>query len=67
VLEGAGFLADMGDAKGIAEGIRKVQAMTPEERNALGKKGRAKVLEQFELSKAAKAFWDVHKQVVNVK
>jgi glycosyltransferase involved in cell wall biosynthesis len=64
VLEGAGFLADMGDARGIAEGIRKVQAMTPEERNALGKKGRAKVLEQFELSKAAKAFWDVHRQVL---
>jgi glycosyltransferase involved in cell wall biosynthesis len=64
VLEGAGFLADMGDAAGIAEGIRKVQAMTPEERNALGKKGRAKVLEKFELSKAAKAFWDVHKKVL---
>ena len=64
VLAGAGFLADMGDARGIAEGIRKVQAMTPEERNALGKKGRAKVLEQFELSKAAKAFWDAHKQVL---
>jgi glycosyltransferase involved in cell wall biosynthesis len=64
VLEGAGFLANMGDAAGVAEGIRKVQAMTPEARNALGKKGRAKVLEQFELSKAAKAFWDLHKQVL---
>jgi glycosyltransferase involved in cell wall biosynthesis len=64
VLEGAGFLADMGDAGGIAEGIRKVQALSPEQRNALGKKGRAKVLEQFELSKAATAFWDAHKRVL---
>jgi glycosyltransferase involved in cell wall biosynthesis len=64
VLEGAGFLADMGDAAGVAKGIRAVQALTPEQRRELGKKGRAKVLEQFELSKAAKAFWDAHKRVL---
>lgn len=67
VLEGAGFLADMGDAAGIAKGIRAVQTMTPEQRHELGKKGRAKVLEQFELSKAAKAFWDAHKRVLENK
>lgn len=60
ILEGAGILAEVGDAKSIAEGIRKMQRLTKEERAALGKRGREKILETFELSKAAKVFWDAH-------
>jgi glycosyltransferase involved in cell wall biosynthesis len=60
ILEGAGILAEVGDAKSIAEGIRKMQALSKEERAALGKRGREKILETFELSKAAKVFWDAH-------
>lgn len=65
VLEGCGFVGKMGQPATIAEGIRKMQALSPEERRVLGKKGRAKVLENFELSKAAKIFWEVHKAVLN--
>jgi glycosyltransferase involved in cell wall biosynthesis len=65
VLEGCGFVGKMGQPATIAEGIRKMQALTPEARKALGKKGRAKVLENFELSKATKVFWDAHKAILN--
>jgi glycosyltransferase involved in cell wall biosynthesis len=64
VLEGVGFIGKMGQPATIAEGIRKMQALSPEERKALGKKARAKVLENFELSKATKIFWDAHKNVL---
>jgi glycosyltransferase involved in cell wall biosynthesis len=60
ILEGAGILAEIGNAKSIAEGIRKMQRLSKEERAKLGKRGREKILETFELSKAAKVFWDAH-------
>jgi glycosyltransferase involved in cell wall biosynthesis len=64
VLEGVGFVGKMGDPASIAKGIRSMQALSNDERHALGKKGRAKVLENFELSKATKIFWDAHKNVL---
>jgi glycosyltransferase involved in cell wall biosynthesis len=67
LLEGAGFLANVGDAASIADGIRAVQALSSEQRRNMGQIGRARVLEQFELSKAAKAFWDAHKRVLEGK
>jgi glycosyltransferase involved in cell wall biosynthesis len=60
ILEGAGILAEVNDAKSIAEGIRQMQKLSKEERARLGKRGREKILETFELSKAAKVFWDAH-------
>jgi glycosyltransferase involved in cell wall biosynthesis len=60
ILEGAGILAEVNDAKSIAEGIRQMQKLSREERARLGKRGREKILETFELSKAAKVFWDAH-------
>jgi glycosyltransferase involved in cell wall biosynthesis len=60
ILEGAGILAEVNDPKSIAEGIRKMQKLSPEERAKLGKRGREKILETFELSKAAKVFWEAH-------
>ncbi len=65
VLEGCGFVGKMGQPQTIAQGIRQMQALSPDQRKALGKKGRAKVLENFELSKATKIFWDAHKAVLN--
>jgi glycosyltransferase involved in cell wall biosynthesis len=60
ILEGAGILAEVDDVQSVAEGIRKMQRLSKEERAALGKRGREKILETFELSKAAKVFWDAH-------
>jgi glycosyltransferase involved in cell wall biosynthesis len=60
ILEGAGILAEINDAKSIANGIRQMQKLSREERAKLGKRGREKILETFELSKAAKVFWDAH-------
>ncbi len=65
VLEGCGFVGKMGQPETIAKGIRQMQALSADERKALGKKGRAKVLENFELSKATKIFWDAHKAILN--
>jgi glycosyltransferase involved in cell wall biosynthesis len=65
ILEGAGVLTEVGDAKSIAEGIRQMQRLSREERAALGKRGREKILETFELSKAAKVFWDAHIDFLN--
>jgi glycosyltransferase involved in cell wall biosynthesis len=60
ILEGAGILAEVNDVRSIAEGIRAMQKLSKEERAKLGKRGREKILETFELSKAAKVFWDAH-------
>ncbi len=60
ILEGAGILVEVNDPSSIANGIRKMQNLSKLERAALGKKGREKILETFELSKAAKVFWDAH-------
>ncbi len=60
ILEGAGILAEMGNVQSVAEGIRKMQKLSRAERAVLGKRGREKILETFELSKAAKVFWDAH-------
>lgn len=65
ILEGAGILAEVNDAKSIAEGIRQMQKLSPTERAKLGKRGREKILETFELSKAAKVFWDAHIDFLN--
>jgi glycosyltransferase involved in cell wall biosynthesis len=66
VLEGCGFVGKMGQPATIAEGICKMQALSPAERHALGKKGRAKVIENFELNKATTIFWNAHKDVLKM-
>lgn len=64
VLEGCGFVGKMGQPATIAEGIRKMQALSPAERHALGQKGRAKVIENFNLHKATAVFWNAHRDVL---
>lgn len=65
ILKGAGFLSEMGDAAGLAENIRAMQALTPEQRHMLGERGRIKVIRNFSRSHSARVFWNIHKAVLN--
>jgi glycosyltransferase involved in cell wall biosynthesis len=60
LIEGVGFLAAMGDAPGLAAAITRMQKLTCEERAALGKKARARVVEQYELHRSTELFWQTH-------
>jgi glycosyltransferase involved in cell wall biosynthesis len=65
ILKGAGFLSEMGDAAGLAENIRAMQALTPEQRHMLGERGRIKVIRNFSRAHSARVFWNIHRAVLN--
>lgn len=60
MLEGSGFLANRNDPKSIAEAMRKMNTLSPEERQKMGQKGRQQVVKRHELKQAGEVFWQAH-------
>ena len=60
LLEGAGFLAERGRSAAIAEAIRSMQALSPDERRAMGGRGRARIEREYDLDLVAERFWNAH-------
>lgn len=53
---GCGICLESGDVSGIIKAIRTLAAMSPEEREAMGRKGKDAVLSEYEYSKLAERF-----------
>ncbi|MBC7186568.1 MAG: glycosyltransferase family 4 protein [Calditrichaeota bacterium] len=49
VREGAGILVEPGDVRGLAQALRRVAAMSPAERQEMGRTGRAVVEKEFNI------------------
>lgn len=60
LIEGVGFLADIGDASSLAAAIARMQSLSREERKAMGKKARERVAEKYDLKRSAELFWQTH-------
>jgi glycosyltransferase involved in cell wall biosynthesis len=60
LIEGAGFLADRGSSASIAQALRSMQALSPDDRRALGAHGRATIERAYDLDVVAKGFWNAH-------
>lgn len=60
LIEGAGFLADRGESASVADALRSMQALAPDERRALGARGRARIEREYDLDVVAEGFWNAH-------
>lgn len=59
---GCGIITDSCDNDAIKAAIRKIKAMTPEERVEMGERGRQAILEKYTYEKIAKQFEKVFRQ-----
>jgi len=64
ILEGAGFLAQPGDAASLAAAIETMQRLAPAERQRLGAAGRERVERDFDMRVVAERFWDAHRRLL---
>lgn len=67
LLEGAGILVEPGNSQSMATGMEKMFSLSEPERKALGKQGRKKINETYELSSSNKTFWQHHFDVMHAK
>jgi glycosyltransferase involved in cell wall biosynthesis len=64
LVEGTGFIAEVGNAKSFAECIKKMENISKDQKKEMGKLGRGKIEAEFEISVASKAFWQVHVDIL---
>ncbi len=64
LIEGAGIVVEMGNAKSIAKGIYEMSTMPSEDRAALGVAGRQKVISNYAIAKSNATFWQHHADVL---
>lgn len=60
MLENSGMTAEINDPASIGEAMARMNRLSHQERQALGKNGREKVVKRHELHNAAKTFWQAH-------
>ena len=60
IIDGAGVVAEPGDATALAEAIRVMQRRTADERRRLGEAGRKRVERDFDIEVVAERFWREH-------
>ena len=65
VIEGCGFLAEPLDVTSLARAIGDMVALTPEERDRLGRTGRRRIERDYELDTVAKRFWDAQLELIS--
>ena len=65
VIEGCGFLAEPLDVASLAGAIAEMMALTPEQRDRLGRAGRQRIELEYDLDKVAKRFWDAQLELVS--
>lgn len=63
LIGGDEYLAERGDARGIADAIRRMVALPAHERAALGALGRERAVAEFALAAAARRFWGAHEDL----
>jgi glycosyltransferase involved in cell wall biosynthesis len=63
LIDGAGFLAKPGDAADLARALVRMQALSRQDRQRLGRAGRARVERQYDLERIAARFWDAHREL----
>ncbi|MFZ4596403.1 MAG: glycosyltransferase, partial [Verrucomicrobiaceae bacterium] len=56
LLDGAGTVVPPNNAAALAEALNRMVALTPEQRHALGKAGRQRILDQFDLHAVVQQF-----------
>ena len=64
LIEGAGVVAEPGDVGSIADAIRTMQRLSPEERRQLGEHGRCRVERDYEIEAVAERFWREHARLL---
>lgn len=64
IINGVGFLAEPGNVRSLAEALRTMQNIDPARRLAMGEVARARVLENWEIKRAAERFWNAHLEVL---
>lgn len=60
VVEGAGFVAEPGNAAAFAGALAAMQRLTPQERHALGERGRRRVERDYDIKHVSERFWREH-------
>jgi glycosyltransferase involved in cell wall biosynthesis len=60
-----GFLCNVKDSKDLSIKMEKMLALTPEERNAMGKKAREKIIKEYDKQIVINAYLKVIKETIN--
>lgn len=60
-----GFLCNVKDGKDLAEQMKKMMALSPEEREVMGKKGREKMIREFDKKIVVRSYIEAINEVVN--
>jgi len=62
-----GFLCNVRDGKDLAEKMKKMMGLSKEEREEMGKKGREKMIREFDKRIVVRSYIDAINEVVNGK
>lgn len=62
-----GWVVERGDAAGLAEAVGRMQRTPAAERRAMGERGRARALAEFDLAAAAQRFWGAHDALLSAR
>lgn len=66
LIEGAGFLAEPGDAASMAEAITKMQRASAAEREHMGKAARRRIEREYDLERVANRYWEEHLELARL-
>lgn len=64
LIRNVGFTANVGDATSLAHALRQMRQLSAEERLAMGKAARDRVLAHYDLKVIGKRFWQAHLDVL---
>ncbi len=59
-----GFLAEPGNADSIASALRRMQELSPKERQDMGQRARERIRNQHEMNRIADRFWHAHLELL---